>query len=570
MITAFAARLRRVPVRGREVRPRASSPGAAAWSTRPAPASAAGREDLIAHELAHQWWGDMITCADFQPHLAERGLRHLVRGVLEGTDGGRRGLPAVHGRRRLLRRRHHLSSRIRSTRRHLRLQPQLQQGQLGGAHAARRPRRRRLLRRPRRRTARSTPTAAPPPSSCATSLESVSAAATSTPSSSSGSTASTSRSTSTAGAPAPAPARSRSTSTQVQTNAGVFTMPITVRVTTDQGVRRPARREQPGQPELRPRTCPARCTDVLLDPDHWILRQVRTTVSNPPLDQGILLVNGVDWNTYSPEIQNAYQARRLLGRQRRSTSGTASPRPSGGYPATLPAPLGHGAVPADVLGQYSAVVWVGNNYNGDLADWQETPIPSYLEAGGNVLLLCRAEPVVPGRRAHGLPRRDLGRAGRHARQLRRGGARPGQHRLHRHPELQRRLPHDRGAQQHAALPGHHGLQRRRAAPAASSSRRSAAPTGPTAAASRTSRVVPYRMNTTALRHERRLHPRRTTSASRTARRRAVPGDDVVAARPVARRVLPESVQPADGGAVQPAARGERRAGRVRPARPPRA
>ena len=22
-------------------------------------------EDLISHELAHQWWGDMITCADF-------------------------------------------------------------------------------------------------------------------------------------------------------------------------------------------------------------------------------------------------------------------------------------------------------------------------------------------------------------------------------------------------------------------------------------------------------------------------------------------------------------------------
>ena len=31
----------------------------------------------------------------------------------------------------------------------------------------------------------------------------------------------------------------------------------------------------------------------------------------------------------------------------------------------------------------------GNNYNGDLADWMETPILSYIEAGGNVLLITR-------------------------------------------------------------------------------------------------------------------------------------------------------------------------------------
>jgi hypothetical protein len=35
------------------------------------------------------------------------------------------------------------------------------------------------------------------------------------------------------------------------------------------------------------------------------------------------------------------------------------------------------------------VVWVGNNYAGDLPKWTETPIESYLGVGGNVLLLTR-------------------------------------------------------------------------------------------------------------------------------------------------------------------------------------
>jgi hypothetical protein len=60
-----------------------------------------------------------------------------------------------------------------------------------------------------------------------------------------------------------------------------------------------------------------------------------------------------------------------------------------GYPANVPPPLGHGRVPPDTLQQFSTVVWVGNNFNGDLVKWTETPILSYLEAGGNVILMSR-------------------------------------------------------------------------------------------------------------------------------------------------------------------------------------
>src|SRR5262249_39917421 len=58
-------------------------------------------------------------------------------------------------------------------------------------------------------------------------------------------------------------------------------------------------------------------------------------------------------------------------------------------PAGLPAPLGHGPVPPEVLGHYRNLVWAGNNSNGDLDSWVQTPILNYLNAGGNVLLMTR-------------------------------------------------------------------------------------------------------------------------------------------------------------------------------------
>ena len=85
----------------------------------------------------------------FRAHLAERGFRHLERGLLGRADLRLCHLPAVHGLRRLLRRRHDLRRgpfqlQIPFSAR----QPQLQQGQLGGAHAAGRPGRRGFLRGP--------------------------------------------------------------------------------------------------------------------------------------------------------------------------------------------------------------------------------------------------------------------------------------------------------------------------------------------------------------------------------------------------------------------------------------
>jgi len=174
---------------------------------------------------------------------------------------------------------------------------------------------------------------------------------------------------------------------QTQTNTGLFTMPITLRVTTDQGVE-DLRVDNSLASETYVLPVSGAVQSVELDPDKWILRRVQSTVSNPTLADGILLVNGVHWDTYSAEITAAYDDSVFTGQQAYDFWDCFN-APSGGYPASLPEALGHGGVPADILGRYSAVVWVGNNYQGDLNGWYETPIASYLEAGGNVLLMTR-------------------------------------------------------------------------------------------------------------------------------------------------------------------------------------
>ena len=129
-------------------------------------------------------------------------------------------------------------------------------------------------------------------------------------------------------------------------------------------------------------------TDLEVDRDGWILKTMDQVVTEPTFQKSVLLVNGVDWPTYGTEITSAYADQAFSGAYG-VDFWDVMPAPAGGYPAPLPAPLGHGSVPGEVLGQYRNVVWVGNNLNGDLFGWQNSPILPYLRAGGNVLLLSR-------------------------------------------------------------------------------------------------------------------------------------------------------------------------------------
>ena len=174
---------------------------------------------------------------------------------------------------------------------------------------------------------------------------------------------------------------------QVQTGTGLFTMPVVLRVTTDLGVTDFTVQNSQAL-EIHELPVAGVVAQVELDPDGWILKRTETAYPVPSFDAGLLVVNGVDWSTYGAEIVSAYEDSLFWGDHDITFWDTFN-EPAGGYPANLPAPAGHGAVPGDVISRHSAVVWVGNNYNGDLNDWQDTAILDYLESGGNLLLMSR-------------------------------------------------------------------------------------------------------------------------------------------------------------------------------------
>lgn len=133
-----------------------------------------------------------------------------------------------------------------------------------------------------------------------------------------------------------------------------------------------------------------RPTAVALDPDNWILKQVQQPVKDPTFDKGILLVNGVDWDVeaYTDEIKSAYEAKIFTGTHP-FTFWDVFPNPAAGYPSTITSVAGSGAIPADEIKKYCTVVWIGNAYNGDENAYNDSPIDEYIRAGGNVVLLTR-------------------------------------------------------------------------------------------------------------------------------------------------------------------------------------
>jgi hypothetical protein len=171
----------------------------------------------------------------------------------------------------------------------------------------------------------------------------------------------------------------------------LFTLPVDVRVLTDVGPR-----DFVVQDSLVSQTFALHVdgapSAVEIDPDDWILKQVDRPVVQPPFDRSLLVVNGVDWVNYSSEIPSCYTDQAFSGGYPYDFW-DHFPAPAGGYPAGVPAPLGHGPVPPEILGHYRNVVWAGNSFNGDQDSWVQTPILNFLRAGGNVFLMTRQAEV---------------------------------------------------------------------------------------------------------------------------------------------------------------------------------
>ena len=126
--------------------------------------------------------------------------------------------------------------------------------------------------------------------------------------------------------------------------------------------------------------------------DDWQYMSLPTpNIQNVRADRfegGILLVNGVSFY-YGDEIIDAYENHVFWGDSTISFWDCFETVPEGGYPSTLPEPLGRGVIPDYIMNQFSTVIWVGNGYQGDLEIWEETNVLHYLESGGNLLLMTR-------------------------------------------------------------------------------------------------------------------------------------------------------------------------------------
>jgi hypothetical protein len=124
--------------------------------------------------------------------------------------------------------------------------------------------------------------------------------------------------------------------------------------------------------------------ELLFDPNNWILKDVSEILTNPALNKGTLLVNGLSWDE---NVQLAYSSRAYWGNVPISFWDLENP-PDGGYPTELPNSIGNGLLETAVLGQYSTVVWISKG--NDSQKFNKELIKDYLNFGGNLVLLTSA------------------------------------------------------------------------------------------------------------------------------------------------------------------------------------
>jgi Peptidase family M1 domain len=173
---------------------------------------------------------------------------------------------------------------------------------------------------------------------------------------------------------------------QVQDNTGLFWMPIDIKVTTSSG-------EQifvvwdSLQTQTFELLISEKPLSVDFDPDNWILKEVSTIIVNPPLDKGVLLVNGLDWRTGS-EVYDAYNNNAFWGDTKISFWDTFE-EPSQGYPSSLPDTIGTGKITNSVISNYSTLLWLSEFRTKDIDAWRNIKINSYLNAGGNIILIAK-------------------------------------------------------------------------------------------------------------------------------------------------------------------------------------
>jgi hypothetical protein len=125
------------------------------------------------------------------------------------------------------------------------------------------------------------------------------------------------------------------------------------------------------------------------------LMKIRFSAATPTLDNGILVVNGVmpGDEGYGEEIEDRLAQAAYWGSLTVDFIDLFGSADAPGGTTVLPASatyVGNGdLISADFLGQYSTIVWIGNDYGGDADYWSASLSYAYLSAGGNIILASR-------------------------------------------------------------------------------------------------------------------------------------------------------------------------------------
>lgn len=107
----------------------------------------------------------------------------------------------------------------------------------------------------------------------------------------------------------------------------------------------------------------------------------------------ILVVNGIDYSnaTYIPEMTNFYNSSACFGNHQvdvwdlfgnQGFNYSANPK-------ILKTHLFNRSIPNSILNLYDKVIWIGNNFSGDLEFFSPSQVLQYIQSGGNFLLATR-------------------------------------------------------------------------------------------------------------------------------------------------------------------------------------
>lgn len=105
----------------------------------------------------------------------------------------------------------------------------------------------------------------------------------------------------------------------------------------------------------------------------------------------ILVVNGIEYNTYGAEMENFYSSSACFGNHQVDVWDLFGDQ---GFdymsnPNIQKVDLFNHSIPNSLLQQYQKVIWIGNDYGGDIAFYDPVQVLEYVEMGGNFLLAGR-------------------------------------------------------------------------------------------------------------------------------------------------------------------------------------